>query len=67
MPDKPKPEKPAVDRRRFLGVLGIGAAASAAPPLVGDAVAQNATDEKTKARYRVSKEVETFYRVNRYP
>jgi hypothetical protein len=67
MPDKPKARKPAVDRRNFLKVLSVSAAASAAPPLAAEAVAQGDTDEKRKARYRLSEEVKTFYRVNRYP
>jgi hypothetical protein len=67
MPDKPKAKKPAVDRRNFLKGLSVGAAATAAPPLAGQAIAQNQTDEKRKARYRESEDVKTFYRVNRYP
>ena len=67
MSDKPKVKKPAVDRRNFMKVLGAGAAATAAPPLAGQAMAGGETDEKRKARYRLSEEVKTFYRVNRYP
>ena len=34
---------------------------------LGELLAQGDTDEKRKARYRLSEEVKTFYRVNRYP
>ena len=67
MPDKPNVKKSAVDRRNFMKVLGVGAAATAAPPLANETMAQGETDEKRKARYRLSEEVKTFYRVNRYP
>jgi hypothetical protein len=50
-----------------MKVLGVGAAATAAPPLASEAMAEGETDEKRKARYRLSEEVKTFYRVNRYP
>jgi hypothetical protein len=60
-----------VGRREFLRTLGAGAtvAAAAAAPLAGEARADTETnDEKRKARYRAdSPEVQTFYRVNRYP
>jgi hypothetical protein len=57
-------------RREFLRTLGVGtAAAAASTPLVGPAVADTeSNDEKRKARYQPnSPEVQTFYRVNRYP
>lgn len=56
-------------RRWFFGLLGSGLAAGAVAPLIGEAKADNATpDEKRKARYRAnSAEVQTYYRVNRYP
>jgi hypothetical protein len=58
-------------RREFLRTLGAGAtvAAAAAAPLAGEARADTETnDEKRKARYQAnSPEVQTFYRVNRYP
>jgi hypothetical protein len=54
-----------------LRTLGAGAtvAAAAAAPLAGEARADTETnDEKRKARYKAdSPEVQTFYRVNRYP
>ena len=58
-------------RREFLRTLGAGAtvAAAAGGPLAGAARADTETnDEKRKARYQPnSPEVQTFYRVNRYP
>jgi hypothetical protein len=55
-------------RRQFLRVLGIGAAATAAQPLVTGAKADSETnDEKRKSRYRESDHIKQFYRVNRYP
>ena len=58
-------------RREFLRTLGAGAgvAAAAATPLAGEAYADTeSNDEKRKARYQAnSQEVQTFYRVNRYP
>jgi hypothetical protein len=66
-----KASKPAVGRREFLRTLGAGAtvAAAAAAPIAGEARADTETnDEKRKARYKAdSPEVQTFYRVNRYP
>jgi hypothetical protein len=60
----------SLGRREFLRTLGVGSAAVAASgPLVGEAHADTETnDEKRKARYQPnSAEVQTFYRVNRYP
>jgi hypothetical protein len=58
-------------RREFLRTLGAGATAAVAAtgPLSGEARADTeSNDEKRKARYRASSpEVQTFYRVNRYP
>jgi len=58
-------------RREFLRTLGAGAtvAAAAAGPLTVEARADTETnDEKRKARYQAnSADVQTFYRVNRYP
>ena len=56
-----------------LGALplgaGAGVAVTAAAPLATEARADSETnDEKRKARYKAdSAEVQTFYRVNRYP
>jgi hypothetical protein len=58
-------------RREFLRTLGAGAtvAAAAATPMGDQARADSeSNDEKRKARYQPnSREVQTFYRVNRYP
>ena len=63
--------KATLGRREFLRTLGAGAgvAAAAATPLAGEAHADTeSNDEKRKARYQAnSQEVQTFYRVNRYP
>lgn len=60
----------AVGRRDVLRALGGGATlAAAAGPLATEAVADSESNaEKTKARYKAdSPEVQTYYRVNRYP
>jgi hypothetical protein len=63
--------KTSVGRRDFLRALGAGAgvAVTAAAPLATPAHADTESkDEKRKARYKAnSPEVQTFYRVNRYP
>jgi hypothetical protein len=57
---------PAVGRRDLLRVLAIGAAAATASAC-SPADAEDFPD-KRKARYQAdSPEVQTFYRVNRYP
>ena len=59
--------KIGVHRRNFLRAMAVGGAAVAVPlsPAVADT--ENNT-EKRKARYQPnSAEVQTFYRVNRYP
>jgi hypothetical protein len=60
-----------VGRRDFLRAIGAGAgvAVAAAGPLAAEARADSeSNDEKRKARYQAnSPEVQTFYRVNRYP
>jgi hypothetical protein len=60
--------KRTLGRREFLRTLGAGAAA-AATPLADEARADTeSNDEKRKSRYQAnSPEVQTFYRVNRYP
>jgi hypothetical protein len=61
-------QKTTVGRRDFLRVLGAGAAAASAAPLVaGSAVAAENDAEKKKTRYRETDHVKAFYRVNRYP
>lgn len=64
-----KTEHPSLGRRQFFRALGIGAVATAAGPLVTEAVADSASDEeKRKPRYKAdSPEVQTYYSVNRYP
>ena len=65
-----KEQKPKVGRRDFLRALGAGATvAVAAAPLAGEARADTeSNDEKRRARYQPnSAQVQTFYRVNRYP
>jgi hypothetical protein len=64
--------KMAIGRRDLLRVLGAGAGAAAvtaATPLATPALADSETaEEKRKALYQPnSAEVQTFYRVNRYP
>ena len=63
MNDRPKPK---IGRRDLLRVLAVGAAAAT----TGGCAAVEAGDfpDKRKARYQAdSPEVQTFYRVNRYP
>jgi hypothetical protein len=63
--------KTKLGRRDFLRVLGAGAGAAVATaaPLATQAVADTENnDQKRKARYKAdSAEVQTYYRVNRYP
>lgn len=63
--------KSKLGRRDFLRALGAGAgvAVATAGPLAAPAAADSETnDEKRKARYKAdSAEVQTYYRVNRYP
>jgi hypothetical protein len=70
MTDKQR-QKPKLGRREFLRTIGVGASAAvaAAAPVAGVARADTeSADEKRKARYQPdSPEVQTFYRVNRYP
>jgi hypothetical protein len=58
-------------RREFLRTLGAGATAAVAAtgPLADEARADTeSNDEKRKSRYRASSpDVQSFYRVNRYP
>jgi hypothetical protein len=62
-------DKTKIGRRDVLRALGAGAAVTAATPLASGAKADTENnDEKRKARYQEnSAEVQTFYRVNRYP
>jgi hypothetical protein len=61
---------PNIGRRDLLRVLAVGAGAVAAnaPPLAAAATHSADADKKRRARYQAnSPEVQTFYRVNRYP
>ena len=62
---------PDIGRRDLLRVLaaGAGAVAASAAPLAAAAERENAdAAKKRRARYQPnSPEVQTFYRVNRYP
>jgi nitrous oxide reductase len=63
--------KTKLGRRDFLRALGAGAGvvvATAAPLATQAAADTENNDEKRKARYKAdSAEVQTYYRVNRYP
>jgi hypothetical protein len=61
---------PNIDRRGLLRVLaaGAGAAAASVAPLAAAAPQAADTAKRRRARYQAnSPEVQTFYRVNRYP
>ena len=58
--------KPTVGRRDVLRALAAGAGAAAVPLATG-AEAAEPTDEKRKARYRLSDHIKAYYRVNHYP
>ena len=63
-------EKTKLGRRDFLRAMGAGAgiAVTAAAPLATEAVAAESDADKKKARYQAnSADVQTFYKVNRYP
>jgi hypothetical protein len=61
--DRPKPK---IGRRDLLRVLAVGAAAATTSGC--GAVEAGDFPDKRKARYQPdSPEVQTFYRVNRYP
>ncbi len=63
-------DKSKLGRRDFLRAMGAGAglAVTAAAPLATEAVASESDTEKKKARYKAnSADVQTYYRVNRYP
>ena len=62
-----------LDRRGFLRAVGgastgaaVLATATATPIAATDAKAYDPGAEETRARYRESDHVKTFYRVNRY-
>ncbi|HME29908.1 MAG TPA: formate dehydrogenase [Pseudolabrys sp.] len=63
-------EKSKLGRRDFLRTMGAGAGlvATAAGPLATEGVAAESDADKKKARYQAnSADVQTFYKVNRYP
>jgi hypothetical protein len=63
-------EKSKVGRRDFLRAMGAGAglAVATAAPLATEAAAAETDADKKKARYQGnSADVQTFYKVNRYP
>ena len=63
-------EKQKLGRRDFLRAMGAGAglAVTMAAPLATKAAASESDADKKKARYKAnSADVQTFYKVNRYP
>jgi len=58
--------KPTVARRDLLRALAAGVGAVAVPLASGTQAAES-TDDKRKARYRLSDHVKAYYRVNHYP
>jgi nitrous oxide reductase len=60
--------KAGVSRRVFFGTAAGAAVAGAAVAMGGarPAVAQQTGNDRTRARYRATEHVETFYRTNRY-
>jgi hypothetical protein len=65
-----KQEKQTLGRRDFLRTMGAGAglAVTAAAPLATGAVAAESDADKKKTRYQAnSTDVQSYYRVNRYP
>lgn len=59
-------KKTPISRRAFLGVAGTGVAATALGTGGAAPVFAQSGDERTKSRYRVTEQVEAFYRTNRY-
>jgi hypothetical protein len=63
-------DKAKLGRRDFLRAVGAGAglAVTAAAPLATEAAASESDADKKKSRYKGnSADVQTFYKVNRYP
>ncbi len=58
-----------IGRRSVLGLAAIGVSAATVVALVREQEVEAAekTDHAAKPRYRVTSDVEAFYRVNRYP
>ena len=60
--------KLSLGRRQFFRVLGAGTVAASVVPVAAAATETADTAKKRRARYQAdSPEVQTFYRVNRYP
>jgi hypothetical protein len=60
--------KLSLGRREFIRALGAGTAAGTIGPLAAAATETADGAKKRRARYQAnSPEVQTFYRVNRYP
>jgi hypothetical protein len=61
--------KSKLGRRSFLHALGTGVVLATGVPLATPVVADTENnDEKRKARYKASSaDVQSYYRVNRYP
>lgn len=66
---KTEAKKTTLRRRDVLLSLGAGAGAATASRLVAQAATEGAPkDDKRKALYQAnSPEIQTYYRVNRYP
>jgi secreted PhoX family phosphatase len=64
-----QPDKAKLGRRDFLRAMGAGAgvAVTAAAPFATEAAASESQAEKTKARYKETDHVKTYYKVNRFP
>jgi hypothetical protein len=67
-----KQRKFALHRRGFLnsligGLAGGSLIAASGASVTGASAGTESEDEKRKSRYRVTDEVETYYRVNSYP
>ena len=65
-----KPLNPNLCRRDLLRVLtaGVGAAAAGSAPIAVAATRGTDADKRQRARYQPnSPDVQSFYRVNRYP
>ena len=60
--------KLSLGRRQFFRVLGASTVAASVAPIAAAATETADTAKKRRARYQAdSPEVQTFYRVNRYP
>jgi hypothetical protein len=62
----PNDKTTPLNRRAFFGVAATGAAATTLLKGSATPVLAQSGDERTRARYRVTEHIETFYRTNRY-